>query len=421
MDTNIIKEQTFESNTPKNEDPALITIIKPAQLSKLLKEHGPLAMRHITNLLVQDNPEFGHISSSKQRRLIIQAMEQGDEEHQVLFEKVGWGLWQIKPVDSQASSFEEQRVLMNNLNKRRMDSTTAGNEILPSSNLGPKKTTENQTEGKEKERINAMGRDVEGGIVIHKQLPKAVFLDENAISSDDDDHDDEYKLDARRASSTLYSIKRRTSSVVNRPDNVTITPQIKLDHPQLLPQKGKPLMKNSRGRRRSSVTANKKKLLLSEGETTNHSPTPRNESPYKSEPVLMKVTRSSSVTNDSGLRTTLHYTTDSIHPNNSPLSSTSQTSLISSDSVSDTHSTTDLPPPVSQLSLKSTTPERKHQKTELPLDLDQLILSQTHSTSSQESDTEEEDWSHLNPQELIHKAQSGENTHEIANLLLSLK
>lgn len=421
MDTNTTKEQTLEANHLKDEDPTLIAI-KPTQLSKLLREHGPLAMRHITNLLVQEIPEFSQISPSKQRRLIIQAMEQGDEEHQLLFEKVGWGLWQIKPVDPQGSTFEEQRVLMNNLNKRRMDSTATTNDILSSSNTVLKNTTEKQTEGKEKKKSNFMGSGGAGSIIINKQLPKAVFLDENAISSDDDyDDDEEYKLDARRASSTLYSIKRRTSSVVNHPDHGAITPQIKLDPSALLPQKGKPIMKNLRGRRRSSVATNKKKLLLSDGETSNHSPNPRNEAASMGGPALMKVTRSSSVTKDSGLRTTLHYTTDSVHSINSPLSSTSQTSLISSDSLSETHSTADIPPPVSQLSLKSATPERKHQKTELPLELDQLILSNTHSTSSQESDTEEEDWSHLDPQELIHKAHSGENTHEIASLLLSLK
>ena len=416
MDTHTIEQKSIETAHLKDED--ISVVIKPAQLSKLLREHGPLAMRHITNLLIQEVPEFNHVSPSKQRRLIMQAMEQGDKEHQVLFEKVGWGLWQIEPIDPHVA-FEEQRVLMNNLNKRRMDSTRTS-DMLSTSHNNDKKEEVKEENIKGKEKIYNMGTVVkEGGIIIHKQLPKAVFLDENAISSDDED-DEEYKLDARRGSSTLYSIKRRTSSVVNRPDNIIVTPPKSLESPPLLPQKGKPIMKHIRGRRRSSVTANKKKLLLSEKDTSNHSPNPHSEI----QSMKMKVTRSGSISKDSGLRTTLHYVTDPIH--HGPLSSTSQTSLISSDSLSETHSVIDLPPPVSQLSLASATPERKPQRPEPPLELDQLILSQkaSNSNSSQDdnkSDTEEEDWSHMDPQELLRQDQTHENTKEIANLLLSLK
>ena len=46
---------------------------------ELLKTHGPLAMRHITQLLSEEIPQFQDMSSSKKRRLIMNALEKGNK------------------------------------------------------------------------------------------------------------------------------------------------------------------------------------------------------------------------------------------------------------------------------------------------------------------------------------------------------
>lgn len=63
--------------------------VTPGKLSTLLLEKGPLAIRHITQTLCLDIPCFKNLSSSKQRRLIMSAMESGDKEKSVVFEKIG--------------------------------------------------------------------------------------------------------------------------------------------------------------------------------------------------------------------------------------------------------------------------------------------------------------------------------------------
>lgn len=70
------------------------------RLANLLIRKGPLAIRLITASLSSEVPGFDLLSLSKQRRLIMSAMEQGDPENNVVFEKIGWGQWAVRHVDS---------------------------------------------------------------------------------------------------------------------------------------------------------------------------------------------------------------------------------------------------------------------------------------------------------------------------------
>ncbi|CAL9731357.1 hypothetical protein MOUN0_L06964 [Monosporozyma unispora] len=85
--------------------------VTPERLSELLINKGPLAIRYITKELSRTIPCFIDLSASKQRRLIMSAMETGDIKNNRLFEKIGWGQWSIRVVPSK--DFESQRKLIN--------------------------------------------------------------------------------------------------------------------------------------------------------------------------------------------------------------------------------------------------------------------------------------------------------------------
>lgn len=74
--------------------------ITPTRLANLLIRKGPLPIRHITSQLAVEVPSFDMLSLSKQRRLIMAAMEQTDTHNNVVFEKIGWGQWAVRKVDS---------------------------------------------------------------------------------------------------------------------------------------------------------------------------------------------------------------------------------------------------------------------------------------------------------------------------------
>lgn len=74
--------------------------ITPTRLANLLIRHGPLPIRHITAQLSIEVPGFEMLSLSKQRRLIMGAMEQKDSVNDVVFEKIGWGQWAVRHAGS---------------------------------------------------------------------------------------------------------------------------------------------------------------------------------------------------------------------------------------------------------------------------------------------------------------------------------
>lgn len=73
--------------------------ITSTRLANLLIRKGPLPIRSITGQLSVEVPGFEMLSLSKQRRLIMAAMDQIDPENNVVFEKIGWGQWAVRKVD----------------------------------------------------------------------------------------------------------------------------------------------------------------------------------------------------------------------------------------------------------------------------------------------------------------------------------
>lgn len=80
---------------------AAAAAVTPDKLAKLLLTQGPLAIRHLTSHLATQIPGFAQLSLSKQRRLIIAALDNGDPITGCVFEKVGWGQWAARHVGSQ--------------------------------------------------------------------------------------------------------------------------------------------------------------------------------------------------------------------------------------------------------------------------------------------------------------------------------
>lgn len=93
-------QKKFLLSTSSPEGIQVASKITPTRLANLLIRKGPLPIRHITAQLTIEVPSFELLSLSKQRRLIMAAMEQVDSTNNVVFEKIGWGQWAVRKVDS---------------------------------------------------------------------------------------------------------------------------------------------------------------------------------------------------------------------------------------------------------------------------------------------------------------------------------
>ncbi|QLQ82334.1 hypothetical protein HG537_0H00950 [Torulaspora globosa] len=210
---------------------AAAQMVTPSKLSALLLERGPLAIRHITQALGAEIPSFKDLSSSKQRRLIMSAMESGDVDSSVVFEKIGWGQWSAKVVE--AENFAKERELTNAANAKVKDIVAQESQRRRSSS----------SNNRGKKQPLASVKNGDAGVV---------YIDENALASDDEDEpfgregDHEDEDDDLVKSDGPYSFRRRKSSVVfadSSPEG--------MEH-ELLAQRVRPLLKGKRGARRSS-------------------------------------------------------------------------------------------------------------------------------------------------------------------------
>lgn len=205
---------------------AAAQMVTPGKLSRLLLEKGPLAIRHITQALGNEIPSFKDLSSSKQRRLIMSAMEGGDREGCVVFEKIGWGQWSAKVVE--AENFTRERELTNAANAKIKDMVAQESQRRRSSSTHKGK------------RAPLASKAPDG----------VVYIDENALASEDEDEEeedeDEEEEEEELKNEDPYSFRRRKSSVVfgdSSPEGV--------EH-ELLAQRVRPLLKGRRSRRSSS-------------------------------------------------------------------------------------------------------------------------------------------------------------------------
>lgn len=423
MDTPIredISQHAIESNdNDDNQDKyvQILSSIEPSILSRLLKTHGPLAMRHITQLLGEEIPQFQDMSSSKKRRLIMNALERGDESNQILFQKVGWGLWQIETVDPNVP-FEQQRQIINSLNKQRKDP-------IPNDN---------------RQDINTpiIKKDTKSDPISADQVlppPKPVYIDEYAVSISSDEEDEnleENQIDhmkdlkpqmtpSRRGSSNIYSMKRRVSNVVNSPDNIISRPTIHSNMELcstssssttttlllLPPQKGHSLIKN---RKRRSSSNKSKTINISENGHLYH----------QNHHTPLQRVRSASMSKESSLRSTLNHNNNTT---GTPLTSTSQFSL-KLDTLD-----------IYNMKVKEKENNNPSSQTlESDKSSDFLLKAkreENYEKFDDKSDTEEEDWKNMDPRMLTRERiedttttdhnNAIADTKEIANLLLSLK
>ena len=122
--TRIKKEASSQNEKIKNEDTYLISTsspegiaaasqITPSRIARILLSEGPLPIRRLTSQLISEVPAFGHLSLSKQRRLIMAALETGDPAKNCVFDKIGWGQWEAKVVP--ASQFAARVAAANSI------------------------------------------------------------------------------------------------------------------------------------------------------------------------------------------------------------------------------------------------------------------------------------------------------------------
>lgn len=202
---------------------AAAQMVTPGKLSRLLLEKGPLAIRHITQALGNEIPSFKDLSSSKQRRLIMSAMEGGDREGSVVFEKIGWGQWSAKVVEPE--NFAHERELTNAANAKIKDIVA-----------------------QESQRRRSSGANKAKKAPLASKSPEGVvYIDENALASEEEDEEeDEDDEEEAIKIEDPYSFRRRKSSVV-----FGDSPPEGMEH-ELLAQRVRPLLKGRRSRRSSS-------------------------------------------------------------------------------------------------------------------------------------------------------------------------
>ena len=197
-------------------------LITPQKLSKLLLVRGPLAIRHINHAITEEFPEFQKLSLSKQRRLIMSALESGDVENSVVFEKVGWGQWSAKKVDPEKFDLERKK-------------TNIENAVAKDS------------------RTSSIGSNSKPSMVIPKS--NIMYIDENAVATDEEE---ESNIFEDEDATTVYynpagfhksydSSTRRKSTVISGESSTETIEN------ELLAQKIRPFFK--RKYRRSSSTA----------------------------------------------------------------------------------------------------------------------------------------------------------------------
>lgn len=164
---------------------AAAAAVTPEKIGRLLQAQGPLAIRHITAHLAQTIPGFGDLSLSKQRRLIIAVLDNGDTKKGITFDKVGWGRWAVREAAPGSLG-------------RADPSTTNAEPVKSESSPGPWSTRSASLSNREGSRETLLARllaDSDRRTSISNQLPNhrlplsprlmAAASNEQAIEEDD--------------------------------------------------------------------------------------------------------------------------------------------------------------------------------------------------------------------------------------------
>ena len=225
--------------------------ITPTRLANLLIRKGPLPIRHITSQLALEVPSFELLSLSKQRRLIMAAMEQTDTVNNVVFEKIGWGQWAVRKIDSDYIVTEGTEKSSNSNTSGGSGGGSANEKLINVNDLRNQLNLKLGWSKKKKLASAGVGSGLNSrreSITNHvKSLHNIKLPNEsidNAIaseSSDEDDDDDQEEIDDYALSDTessdeemfAFDEKNRASSNVNNPitaiseHTVSGTPPIK--------------------------------------------------------------------------------------------------------------------------------------------------------------------------------------------------
>ncbi|CAB4254802.1 similar to Saccharomyces cerevisiae YDR169C STB3 Ribosomal RNA processing element (RRPE)-binding protein involved in the glucose-induced transition from quiescence to growth [Maudiozyma barnettii] len=162
-----------------------VHMVTPERISKMLETRGPLAIRFITQSLSEEIPYFKNLSTSKQRRLIMNVMETGYEEQSLIFEKIGWGLWTVRKVSPE--TFKQERDVTNKLNAKVRDNSNNPNapEI--------KRRLSSNTNTRKKSLVESMSAPLSPRLRAQGELPNGarsvVYIDENVLQTDEEDND----------------------------------------------------------------------------------------------------------------------------------------------------------------------------------------------------------------------------------------
>ncbi|KAG7662268.1 STB3 [[Candida] subhashii] len=219
------KKQLLSTSSPEGIQVA--SKITPTRLANLLIRKGPLPIRHITAQLSIEVPQFESLSLSKQRRLIMAAMEQTDLVNNVVFEKIGWGQWAVRKVDSDyivtegtegnlATSPEE-----NGNNEKKLINV---NDLRNQTNLklGWSKKKKQQAgavgngESVRRESITNHSKNLH-----NVKLPNESSIESNAMISDDSESEDEYAISDHMESSSEEEEEEEHDSVFTFEEETT--------------------------------------------------------------------------------------------------------------------------------------------------------------------------------------------------------
>lgn len=415
-----------------------VQMVTPGRISKILDTNGPLAIRFITQTLSGEIPFFKNLSTSKQRRLIMNVMETGYEEESIIFEKIGWGLWTIKRVEPM--NFVQEREKTNKLNAKVRDN---------SNNPNLSDTKRKLSNGKKSSQVEKPAVPLSPRMR-SQNSHSVVYIDENVLQTDEEDNDifseedendhsrvknesEDFVHEMVKPNGTFSFSRRRKSSVVYDDSSPEALEQ------EILAQKIRPILKN-RSRRSSSkgraslnnnnIALNVKhadtsgipplpKLLYVPDDSNNlirrssvSGPTTETKSGRNSfsEDVSRRSSSRLSVSKESGIRSTLYHVLNdaSAHESNNSNVSLGKSSLGIFQSLD-----TPMIEQRDQIIAAANTPVPMNNPT---------VLESPH------SDTDEEDWANIGAESLrtmsddkIKKENSAAVADDAARVLLSLK
>ncbi|QPG76500.1 hypothetical protein FOA43_003889 [Brettanomyces nanus] len=146
-------------STSSPEGIAAASQITPGRIARILLSEGPLPIRHLTAQLVAQVPSFGHLSLSKQRRLIMTAMDSGDSGLCCIFDKIGWGQWEAKIVTrdefNKRAAASAAAAVASSSSSGNSPSTVSNNASLSSNTIHRRKNS-NRDSASPGERSNAL-------------------------------------------------------------------------------------------------------------------------------------------------------------------------------------------------------------------------------------------------------------------------